>query len=96
MKIYYFSKYRLYGCHFCLCEVCTRRYCKYSRLAALFDFCKVMRGREICPVLKCDFFEHKEKVRVWKVRRKGKSSKKNMLFEKLDEICKKIDKLPRV
>lgn len=93
MQYYGVSKYRLYNCYHCLCEVCTRRHCQYSRMSYLHDFCIVMRGREVCPVRKCDFFEHKEKFRVWKVKRKGVKSRTNIVMEKLNEISKKIDSM---
>ncbi len=46
---------------------------------------------EFCPILKCDFFDHKEKHRIFRIRHK-KSRKKTMM-DKLDEILAKLDRL---
>lgn len=82
--------YSLGKCWFCLCDVCTRVHCpKNMFYKASFSHCLKMMQREACPTIKCDFFEHKQKIRVFKVRRKV--SRGASIINKLDEIIKKLD-----
>lgn len=91
MRLANYSKYGLYDCYNCLCEVCTRRYCPYCRRRAKYDFCVCMIYDELCPIRKCDFFEHKEIHLVWRVKRIGKRKKSVVIIDKLDEILEKLE-----
>lgn len=84
------SKYAL-RCTRCLCEVCTRIHCPYYHRRTRWDFCLIMMQMERCPILKCDFFEHKEKRRI--IRFIRKKSRKKTMMDKLDEILAKLDRL---
>ena len=86
------SKYSLH-CHFCLCEVCTRRRCPYYHRRTRWDFCLAMIQAENCPILKCDFFSHKEIHLGWRVKRKESQSRKKTAMQKLDEILAKLDRM---
>jgi len=46
---------------------------------------------ERCPIIKCDFFQHKGKHKVYRIVRKEK--KRDRLLEKLAAIEKKLDDL---
>lgn len=85
--------YGLYDCWNCLCEVCTRYNCPKNHLLWIskhYHCCK-MRSRDTCPVIKCDFFEHKQiHKRYIMIRKHGR---KHIIIEKLDEILNKLDKL---
>ena len=48
---------------------------------------------ENCPILKCDFFSHKEIHLGWRVKRKDSQSQKKTAMQKLDEILAKLDRL---
>lgn len=48
---------------------------------------------ENCPILKCDFFSHKEIHLGWRVKRKDSQSRKKTAMQKLDEILAKLDRL---
>ncbi len=50
-----------------------------------------MMQMDRCPILKCDFFEHKEKRRM--IRFIRKKSRKKTMMDKLDEILAKLDRL---
>lgn len=92
MRYVGWSKYGLYNCYNCLCEVCTRRYCQLIQRDTKWAFCGRMRDCDFCPVRKCDFFEHKEVHMVLRVKRKGKHKKSQQILDKLDEILAKIDR----
>ena len=65
------SKYGLYKCWMCLCEVCTRIGCPmHQRHNDKLNHCLTMQRRESCPTVKCDWFNHKEKTRVYRVHRR--------------------------
>ena len=65
------SKYGLYKCWPCLCEVCTRIGCpKHQRHSDRLNHRLTMQRRESCPTVKCDWFTHREKIRVYRVRRR--------------------------
>lgn len=83
------SKYG--NCFHCLCEVCNKMRCKNIYKRYSFDFCTSMIMRERCPIIKCDFFRHKEKLKVFRIVRREK--KRDKLMERLDEIQTKLDKL---
>lgn len=57
-------------CWLCLCEVCTRVKCRKLNRRYSHDFCISMLIRERCPVMKCEDFQHREKHRVYRVRRR--------------------------
>jgi hypothetical protein len=50
-----------------------------------------MMREKRCPTVKCDFFVHKQKNRVYKVVRKAK--KKDKLIDRLDVILQKLSEL---
>ncbi len=84
------SKYGLYDCWKCLCEVCTRIDCpKTVRRLSKFNHCFRMAQRGCCPTVKCDWFTHKEKRRIYKV--KSKHSKKDTVIELLLEIRSRLE-----
>lgn len=93
MRLPDYSKYGLYDCWNCLCEVCTRRYCRTVKRHAKYDFCVRMMELDFCPVRKCDFFEHKEIHLVLRVSRKGKHKKSEMIMDRLNEILAKLDRM---
>lgn len=83
------ADYGLYSCWHCLCEVCTRVGCpKFSRKSKL-GFCTTMIMRESCPTIKCDWFVHKQKHKVYRVR--ARFHKKDAILEKLNMILEKLD-----
>ena len=53
-----------------------------------------MIARENCPVVKCDFFQHKQKYTVYRIKRKG-PSKKDTVIDRLDNIEKVLDRLEK-
>lgn len=52
-------------------------------------FCIAMRQRGSCPTIKCDWFVHKEKHKVYRIVRRYK--KPDCVLEKLNEILDKLD-----
>lgn len=89
MMNYYESKYGLYDCWKCLCEVCTRIGCPKNMLyRSQLEHCLKMRRRECCPVVKCDFFTHKEKHIVLRVKRRAR--KNNRVLDRLDWIIQRL------
>lgn len=92
MSNFYNSKYGLYDCYKCLCEVCTRIDCpKMTMHHNKLQHCLIMRQRGCCPTIKCDFFTHQEKRKILKVRRRYQ--KQDAIIEKLNEIMERLDKL---
>ena len=49
--------------------------------------------RERCPVIKCDYFEHKQKNKTYRIT--GRYRKKYKLLERLEAIEVKLDELAR-
>ena len=47
--------------------------------------------RDNCPVVKCDFFEHKQKHKVYRIRKRIR--KQDIMLEKLNNIEKGLDNL---
>lgn len=88
------SDYGLYSCWHCLCEVCTRVHCPKLNRRSKLGFCTTMIARENCPVVKCDFFQHKQKYTVYRIKRKG-PSKKDTVIDRLDNIEKVLDRLEK-
>lgn len=85
-------KYGLYNCWNCLCEVCTRFNCpKNYKWYSMYLHCEKMRNRESCPVYKCDFFEHKEIHKRYRLVRRYKYH--DAITDKLDMILKRLDDL---
>ena len=66
-----------------LCPKLNRRY-KVS-------FCVSMIMRERCPVVKCDFFSHREKHKVYRIVRKEK--RRDVLLDRLDSIERQLEEL---
>ena len=54
-------------------------------------FCTSMIMRERCPIIKCDFFEHIEKHKVYRVVRREK--KRDQLIRRLESLEKRIGDL---
>lgn len=83
--------YGSYKCWLCLCDVCTRIGCPYHpiRHSNRLDHCYKMMRCEFCPVLKCDYFEHKQRRMVLRVKRRH--GRGDSILEKLDEIIRKLD-----
>lgn len=54
------------------------------------SFCVAMRQRGACPTIKCDWFQHKEKHKVYRIVRRRK--KVDYIAEKLNEILDKLDR----
>ena len=83
-------------CYFCLCEVCNRIRCPrpYRAYKRYFSsFCLYMISGERCPVIKCDYFEHKQKRRVLRfVRRRRRV---DVIFDRLGMIECKLEELAR-
>lgn len=80
-------------CWLCLCEVCTRIRCPKLNRRYKLDFCISMLTRERCPVKKCEWFEHKQKHRVYKVLRRER--KRERIMERLDDIQKVLEALQK-
>lgn len=91
MSNFYHSKYGLYDCWKCLCEVCTRIQCPKIQRRQKLGHCLVMYQRGCCPTVKCDWFEHKEKHQIFRIKRRY--SKPDAVMEKLNEIMERLDKL---
>ena len=53
------------------------------------NFCLRMHSLERCPVIKCDYFEHKHKKKAYKVVRRQK--KRDVLLQRLEELNRKLD-----
>ena len=94
MSNYYHSKYGLYNCWSCLCEVCTRVHCpKNLCYKDKLSHCLKMLQRESCPTVKCDSFEHKEKHIIFRV--KQRTRKVDLTLSKLDAILEGIEFLKK-
>lgn len=92
-KDYIPSNYGYYDCWKCLCEVCTRVGCpKDIRYMKPLAHCLHMRQRGCCPTVKCDWFHHKEKRRVFRVVRRHKL--RDTILEMLDEVLSRLEKPP--
>lgn len=87
------SKYGSNQCWLCLCEVCTRFQCPKLNRRFRMDFCLSMLTRERCPVVKCDWFRHKEKQKVYRFLRRER--KRDKLLERLDNIQRGIEELKK-
>lgn len=87
----YVAAYGLYNCWHCLCEVCTRVHCPKINRRYKLGFCTTMIMRENCPVVKCDFFEHKQKHKIYRIRKRIR--KQDIMLEKLNNIEKGLDNL---
>ena len=83
------SNYGLYDCYKCLCEVCTRVGCPKIHRKSKISHCIAMRQRGVCPTVKCDWFTHKEKHKVYRIIRKRR--KVDIIDAKLNEIINKLD-----
>ena len=57
------------------------------------DFCKVMRQREACPTVKCDWFVHKEKHKVYRIVRRHR--KIDAVMEELKFINDRLEEIYR-
>jgi hypothetical protein len=56
-------------------------------------FCVAMRQRGSCPTIKCDWFQHKEKHKVYRIVRRYR--KIDYIADKLKEISEKLDQKDR-
>lgn len=79
-------------CWYCLCEVCTRHKCPHPSYGWKWLYCAHMDVANRCPTLKCDYFTHKEKHKVYRVKRRG-PKRQDVILEKLNQIEEKLDKL---
>lgn len=84
-------EYGLYNCWWCLCEVCTRMHCPWVFRRTKLGFCVTMIQRDKCPIVKCDYFQHRQKHKVYRIIRRHK--KYDIILERLDEIQARLDKL---
>lgn len=85
----YQSKYGLYDCWKCLCEVCTRIGCPKCISKSELGHCVAMYKRDACPTVKCDWFVHKEIHKVYRIKRKYK--KPDRVAHLLEEILVRLD-----
>lgn len=77
-------------CYMCLCEVCTRSKCPFvyaHRFEPRLYFCQSCLRMQRGARLECDFFEHKLKKRVYRM----KISRRETLERKLDRIQKMLE-----
>ena len=79
------------GCMRCLCEVCDRMNCPKVNRRYKAGFCASMLDRERCPVLRCDYFAHKQKRKAYRVVRRAR--KRDQLLERLDFIEARLREL---
>lgn len=84
------NDYGLYNCWGCLCEVCTRIGCPKAHRRTKLGFCLAMLQREACPTVKCDWFVHKQKHKVYRILRRHKH--KDVVIGKLDKIIERLDR----
>ena len=47
--------------------------------------------RDMCPTIKCDFFRHRQKLKVFIVKRKHVLKPRDIIIEKLERIEKILD-----
>lgn len=59
----------------------------------MVGFCSSMIMRDRCPVVKCDFFQHKEKHKVYRVKRRQR--KQDVIMERLETIEKGLEELAK-
>lgn len=77
-------------CYMCLCEVCTRTKCPFvyaHRYEAKLYFCQACLNTQRGARLECDFFEHKQKHRSYRM----KISRSETLERKVDRILKLLE-----
>ena len=80
------------GCYRCLCEACNHRHCKLRHnWRYRIDFCYRMHELSRCPVIKCDYFQHKQKKKCYKIVRREKRA--DLLLSHLEELNRKLDAL---
>ena len=57
-------------CYYCLCDVCNLVKCPYKpkdKASICYKRC-YLKGFEKRPLLQCDFFVHKQKTKMYKVK----------------------------
>ena len=84
-------------CYMCLCEVCTLHKCPHLENYRKYRHGERMWGVEVCfrqtslgncPVVKCDFFNNRQRKKVYVVRKYKPVYNNRQLLE---EIAKKLD-----
>ena len=78
-------------CWLCLCEVCTMVRCPNLYKRYKVNFCASMTIRERCPVPQCDFFQHKQKHKVYRIKRRY--TRRDQILSRLDTIERSIGSL---
>lgn len=90
-----------YTCWYCLCDVCTRVHClRQTFVKSKFARCMYCQTHNLCPVTHCDFFEHKQKFKRFRIIHKKKKydtvlSELQSLNNKIAEMSKNMDKLTK-
>ena len=87
---------RLYGeCYYCICTACSGHSCPYAHLE--FKHCTFCHQRNKMPRLKCDYFQHYIKTRVFRFRSVSHPVPKNsgtyILFTDRSVLVGSYDKL---
>lgn len=60
-----------YRCWTCLCNVCTKHRCPYlGYITYHWDICYRNQCNENCPVTHCDYFVHKCKHKIYRIKPK--------------------------
>lgn len=77
-------------CYLCLCQVCTGHKCPFI-VAHRYqsNICNYTRSMDGCPRVKCDYFVHKQKHKIYRIKRKH--NKTDIQIDLLQQILKKLD-----
>lgn len=68
-----------------------RAYDSFSPVDRRSIYCMAMLERDMCPTIKCDFFRHRQKLKVFIVKRKHVVNPRDVIIEKLERIEEILD-----
>jgi len=76
MKLWNVKNGRLNKCYYCVCTVCNLARCPHGH--DRFHHCEMLcyRHNRRIPILDCEFFEHVERRKVYRIKRSGKAEKR--------------------